>query len=181
MVVEHRSFPPDPWAGYKRCLQDLPDCSHVLIIQDDAITVPGFAEVLPLIAETHPNTPVCLWMSAIPAAAAARARRAWGKQRYIPLGPAPFVPLVAVLWPQGVASQFAWWAGSASRLTRADDGNAARWAKQTKTEFMVCVPSIVEHDDFTPTVKGGTRKESHGRSRDRVALLLAEDARDYEW
>jgi hypothetical protein len=48
-------------------------------------------------------------------------------------------------------------------------------------EFSVCVPSIVEHDDFTPTVKGGTRKESHGQARDRVAALLADDARDYQW
>jgi hypothetical protein len=45
---------------------------------------------------------------------------------------------------------------------------------------MVSVPSIVEHDDFTPTVKGG-RKESGGRARDRVALMLAADARDYDW
>lgn len=180
-VVEHTSHPPDPWAGYKRCLTDLPDCSHVLVIQDDAVPVPGFAEVLPQIAERHPDTPVCLWMSAIPASAAARARRAWGKQRYIPLGPAPFVPLVAVLWPCHLAAAFARWAETAARLTRADDGNAARWMKQARVEFAVCVPSIVEHDDFTPTVKGGTRKESQGRARDRVALLLADDACNYEW
>lgn len=180
-VVEHTSQPPDPWAGYKRCLEDLPDCSHVLIIQDDAIPVPGFAEALPMIAASHPDRPVCLWMSAIPANAAMRARRAWGKQRYVPLGPSPFVPLVAVLWPRAAAVRFREWAGTARGLTRADDGNAARWVRQTRTEFMVCVPSIVEHDDFTPTVKGGSRKESRGRARDRVALLLADDARDYEW
>lgn len=120
-------------------------------------------------------------MSAVPASAAARARRAWGKQRYIPLGPAPFVPLVAVLWPRRMVDQLARWAETASRLTRADDGNIARWMRQTKTEFMVCVPSIVEHNDFVCSVKGGSRKESHGLARDRVALLLAEDARDYEW
>lgn len=178
-MVEHTSDPPDPWAGYKRCLTDLPDCSHVLIVQDDALPVPGFADVLPDIAAANPHTPVCLWMSAIPAATAARARRA--KARYIPLGPSAFVPLVAVLWPRQVAARFAGWAQTASRLTRADDGNVARWARQSRTEFMVCVPSIVEHDDFTPTVKGGTRKESHGKARDRVALLLAADARDYPW
>lgn len=161
-------------------MTDPPDCSHLLVIQDDAVPVPGFTEVLPAIAESNPDRPVCLWMSAIPASAAARARRAWGKQRYIPLGPAPFVPLVAVLWPRRAAQGFARWAESASRLTRADDGNAARWMKQAKQEFMVCVPSIVEHDDHTPTVKGG-RQESGGRARDRVALLLADDARDYEW
>jgi hypothetical protein len=120
-------------------------------------------------------------MSAIPAATAARARRAYGKQTLVPLGPAPFVPLVAVLWPRAAAVRFREWARTARGLTRADDSNAARWMRQTKTEFLVTVPSIVEHDDFTPTVKGGTRRESHGKSRDRVALLLAADARDHDW
>ena len=180
-VVEHHSDPPDPWAGYKRCLENIPDCSHLLIVQDDAVPVAGFGEVLPQIAASNPDRPVCLWMSAIPADAAARARRAWGKQRYVPLGPAPFVPLVAVLWPRKAALSFAGWAQSASGLTRADDGNAAKWVRQSRAEFMVCVPSVVEHDDFTPTVKGGTRKESLGKARDRVALMLADDARDYIW
>lgn len=178
-VVEHTSQPPNPWAGYLRCLENVPDCSHLLIVQDDAIPVPGFAEALPQIAARHPERPVCLWMSAIPASAAGRARRT--KARYVPLGPAPFVPLVAVLWPALVAQTFAGWARAASGITRADDGNAARFMRQTGQEFMVCVPSIVEHDDFTPTVKGGTRKETQGLARDRVALLLAENALDYEW
>jgi hypothetical protein len=177
-VVEHSSTPPDPWAGYRKCLTDLPDCSHLLVIQDDAMPVPGFVEVLPQIAQ---DRPVCLWMGAIPASAAGRARRAMAKQRYIPLGPAAFVPLVAVLWPRETLEAFSQWTKSASRLTRADDGNVARWARSQRIEFMVTVPSIVEHDDFTPTVKGGTRRESHGQARDRVALLLADDARDYQW
>jgi hypothetical protein len=180
-VVAHSSEPPDPWAGYRLCLTDLPDCTHVLVIQDDAIPVPGFADALPLVAQANPNTPVCLWMSAIPASCAGRARRAYGKQRYVPLGPTNIVPLVAVLWPRARAVEFAEWAQTAARLTRADDGNAARWARQTRQEFMVAVPSIVEHDDFTPSVKGGTRGESHGRASDRVALFLAEDARAYNW
>ena len=46
-VITHQSVPPDPWAGYKACLTDPPDCDHLLIVQDDAVPVPGFAEVLP--------------------------------------------------------------------------------------------------------------------------------------
>ena len=177
-VVEHSSQPPDPWTGYKRCVTEPPDCTHLLIIQDDALPVPGFAEALPVIASDSSDRPVCLWMGAIPAAAAGRARRAHGKQRYVPLGPAPFVPLVAVLWPLAEVRAFAEWAETSSRLTRADDGNAARWMRQTRQEFLVCVPSVVEHDDFTPTVKGG-RPQTSGRDRSRVALLLAEDAADW--
>lgn len=176
-VVEHTSEPRDPWAGYKKCLTDIPDCTHLLVIQDDALPVPGFADMLPSIAQ---DDPVCLWMSTLPASAAARARRAYGKQRFVPLGPSNIVPLVAVLWPRAEAEAVLDWAATASRITRADDGNVARWMRQTRQQFMVCVPSIVEHDDFTPTVKGG-RPQTNGRDRTRVALLLAEDARDYEW
>ena len=101
-----------------------------------------------------------------------------GKQPYVPLGPAPFVPLVAVLWPRQLAIDFLAWSETAARITRADDGNAARWMRQVKQEFLVCVPSLVEHDDFTPSVKGGV-KESQGKDRSRVAMLLADDARDW--
>ncbi len=120
-------------------------------------------------------------MSAIPASCAGRVRRSFPKQRYVPLGPTNIFPLVAVLWPRACAVAFAEWAETASRLTRADDGNAARWARQTRQEIMVAVPSICEHDDFTPSVKGGTRGESQGKASDRVALFLAEDARAYTW
>ena len=141
--------------------------------------------MLPRIAATNPERPVCLWMSVIPASCAVRARRAKPGVRYIPLGPTNIVPLVAVLWPRQLAADFREWAVSARGMTRADDSNVAKWVKRLprdrKPEFMVTVPSIVEHDDFTPTVKGGTRKESKGRARDRVALMLAENALDYQW
>lgn len=176
--MEHSSQPPDPWAGYKLCLQDLPDCSHVLVIQDDAIPAVGFTDVLPTIAAENPDRPVCLWMSAMPAACAARARKAYGRQRYVPLGATPFVPLVAVLWPRHLPAQLLNWSQNVRSMTRADDGNIARWARAEKIEFMVTVPSLVEHDDFTPTVKGG-RPETQGRDRGRVAMLLASDARDW--
>lgn len=180
-VVEHSSQPPDPWEGYKLCLTDLPDCTHVLVLQDDAMPVPGFAQAVQAIAEHHPDRPVCLWMSAIPAATAGRIRRSFPKQRYVPLGPANFVPLVAVLWPRELAVRFMVWSETAARMTRADDANVARWMRQEKIEFQVAVPSICEHDDWTPSVKGGSRGESHGAASDRVALLLAEDATQYDW
>lgn len=180
LVVEHSPPVPDPWGGYQKCLTGLPDCTHLLIVQDDAQPVPGFADAVDRIAARWPDNPVCLWLSASPHNAAGRARRAWGKQLYVPLGPAAFVPLVAVLWPKVKAEEFLDWSQTAARMTRADDGNVARWMKQTKQEFMVTVPSIVEHDDFTPTVKGG-RRESKGLDRARVALLLASDAGEYDW
>lgn len=140
----------------------------------------NFAAGVERIAISNPEVPVCLFMGAMPASAAVRARRAMGKKPYIPLGPAPFVPLVAVLWPRRVAEFFLHWARSAQKLTRADDGNAAKWMKRTRQEFLVSVPSLVQHDDSEPSVKGG-RVHSPWRESWRQALFLADDALDYEW
>ena len=100
--------------------------------------------------------------------------------RYIPLGPASFVPLVAVLWPKAKAEEFLHWTRGTSRITRADDGNASRWMIRTKQQIMVTVPSLVQHNDFVPSVKGG-REYSPGAESWRQALFLAEDGLDYEW
>ncbi len=180
-IFEHSSDPPDPWTGYKRCLSDLPECSHVLIIQDDALPCRNFAEGAYQIAQRYPTLPVCLFMGAAPASAATKARRLMqrGVVRYIPLGPATFVPLVAVLWPREKAQEFLHWSGSA-RTTRADDGNCARWMIRTKQQFMVAIPSLVQHDDFVPSVKGG-RDHVPGKESWRQAVFLAEDALQYEW
>ena len=99
--------------------------------------------------------------------------------RYIPLQTAQFVPLVACLWPVQKAREFLAWAPNA-RMTRADDGNVARWASRTKQSFVVTIPSIVEHNDFVPSVKGG-REHKPGLETWRHALFLAEDAASYEW
>ena len=181
-VVEHSSSPPDPWAGYRQCLTDLPDTSHVLIVQDDALPVPGFWDAVERLAEAQPDRPVCLWMSAIPADAAIRAYKAHGKQSLIPLGTSPFVPLVCVLWPTWQARAFLEWSEKVPRLmTKADDGNVARWMRTERIEFLVAVPSIVEHDDWVPSVKGGQMGATNGASKIRVALLLAEDASTITW
>jgi hypothetical protein len=176
----HESIPPDPWAGYKQCLKDIPECSHLLIIQDDALPCVNFPAAVGQVAERHPHTPVCLFLGGAPASTAAQARRAWNKnRRYTPLLNSTFVPLVAVLWPREKAEAFLHWSRSA-RTTRADDGNAARWMRTAKQPFMVSVPSLVQHNDFTPSVKGG-RQHAYGKEAWRQAVLLAEDGADYEW
>ena len=136
---------------------------------------------LELIAEHQPDIPVCLFMSSIPAATAAIAHRLLVKgKRYIPLMNSPFVPLVAVLWPVEKAKDFLLWSETCSRITRADDGNAGRWMRQTKQPFLVTLPSLVEHNDWVPSVKGG-RQHVPGREKWRHALYLAENALDYNW
>jgi hypothetical protein len=126
------------------------------------------------------DVPVCLFLGGLPSATAVRASRAMVRgTRYIPLGPAPFMPLVAVLWPKRKAQEFLFW-GNSNKTTRADDGNAARWMKRTNQHVLVTVPSLVEHNDYVPSVKGG-RDHTPGAEKWRHAHLLAEDALDYDW
>jgi hypothetical protein len=99
-------------------------------------------------------------------------------RRYIPLGTAAFVPLVAVLWPRRKAVEFAWWARNAKGITRADDGNAAKWMRRTKQQIMVSVPSLVQHDDSQPSVKGG-RTHTPWKEHWRQALFLSEDGSEF--
>ncbi len=177
----HESDPPDPWAGYRACLSDIPDIfSHVVIAQDDCLPAPGFAFAVEWIAERHPNDPVCLFLGAFPASTAARVRRSKPDVRYVPLGPSSFMPLLCVLWPVGLARSFLAWSQTARGMTRADDGNAARWLKATRQQVWVTVPSLVEHDDYTPSVKGG-RDHVPGAEAWRRTVLLADDATNYEW
>ncbi len=118
-------------------------------------------------------------MGNIPASTALLARRSLGKKRYIPLLNAPFVPLVAVLWPVEKAKNFLFWSKEA-KISRADDGNAGRWMRQTRQPILVTVPSLVEHNDYVPSVKGG-RDHKPGLEKWRRALFLAENALDYTW
>ena len=149
-------------------------------MQDDAQPVPNFVPALQAVAERHPDTPVCLFMGSMPASTAASARRAMQKhRRYVPLLSAPFVPAPAILWPREKAEHLLFWSRSA-KTTRADDGNIAKWMRATKQPILVCVPSLVEHNDFVPSVKGG-RQHKPGAESWRRALFLAEDGLGYEW
>jgi hypothetical protein len=97
-------------------------------------------------------------------------------ERYVPLGPVSFMPLVAVLWPRRQAERFLAWA-SVNKPTRADDANAGRWARRMRQPVLCTVPSLVEHDEVTPSVKGGSVNTGSWRR----AELLASDALAYDW
>ena len=179
----HQSDPPDPWSGYKRCLTDIPsEVRHLLVVQDDAIPVAGFAAAVGRIAERHPNDPVCLFMGALPASTATLVRRAKPDVRYVPLMPAAFMPLICVLWPADVARSFLTWTETARGMSRGDDNNAGRWYRSCsrRQQVWVTVPSLVRHDDGQPSVKGGRAHTPWAESW-RQALFLAANGDDYEW
>jgi hypothetical protein len=164
----------------------LPDCSHVLVIQDDSQPVLNFAPAISSIAASNLNVPVCLFLSAIPRGTLSYALRAYRRgQVYAPVFlNSNIVPVIAILWPRAKAEEFMEWTRSGVRLRghptpRADDGIVAQWMQRTHQEFRVTVPSIVEHDVSVPSVKGGNRvwTNDHGGR----AYFLAENALDYDW
>jgi hypothetical protein len=148
------------------------------VIQDDALVCRNFAGAVDAISYSNPDVPVVLFLGGFPQGTAGNFRKAlMRKERYIWLMRSPIVPLVAVLWPKAKAQEFLDWEG---KTTRADDGNAGRWHKETNQQIRVCVPSLVEHPDMVPSVKGG-QKAHWGRDRMRVAVSFAENGLMYEW
>jgi hypothetical protein len=183
-VVEHESDPPSPWAGYELCLADLPDCSHLLIVQDDAVPADNFAEALEQIAVAQPTAPVCLFLARLPREVSRRAEIAMErKQRYVQLSWRSFLPVVAVLWPREKALEFAAWAKDNPKIgpgpSRSDDAMAGRWKLVKRQTVYACVPSIVQHPDEEPSTIGRTAQ--WGRDRGRVAAIFTDDATAFDW
>lgn len=180
----HSSDPPNPWLGYRACLSDLSDCSHLLVIQDDAEVCVNFTPAIEQIAAASPDKPVVLFLSSHPPRLAKAARMA-AKYRNVYVDSRlrinEFMPVVSVLWPRHLAEAFMAWADANPRklghgAPRSDDSVAGRWAALTNQAIRVTVPSLVEHDGSLESVKGAPTAASTFR-----AWFLAENALDYEW
>lgn len=162
---------PSPWRTYRECLFQPPgDATHLLVLQDDAIPCRNLVAAC---AEIAREDPVCLFLGGAPVRTARDARRALEKgERFVPVHPVEWVPLVAVLWPVEVAEGFLDWTAE-NRLPgdpnpRSDDAVAGRWARRTKTPIWATVPSLVQHPDMEPSLIG--KKARGGRSAWRVAF-----------
>ena len=152
------------------------------MIQDDVVVCKNFAGAVDAISFSNKDHPVVLFLGGYPQGTARKFMRALTrKDSYVWMHRSPIVPLVAVLWPKHKAEEFLSWADDHAKLmTRADDGNAGRWARDTFQEIRVCVPSLVEHPDMVPSVKGG-QQARWGKDPQRKALIVAEDGLAYNW
>jgi len=179
--VVHESDPPSPWAGYRRCLEDLPTSTHLLIVQDDAVLCRNFAPAVQQIAQANPEVPVCLFLAKHPRHTSRNAlKAAEAGERYVDLWFRDFCPVVAMLWPTYKAREFSEWAQSAKLPgqphPRSDDAVVGRWMIMTRTRIRATVPSIVDHRATIPSVKG-TPSASSGFT----AQWFCEDGLEYDW
>lgn len=166
-------------------MADPPDCSHLLIIQDDVEISRGFVPALKQIAEAQPNIPVCLFLARFPRDTRPRPEAAMKMgRRYVQLPRRNFLPIVAVLWPIAKLREFAEWAEENPHLMgnsdpRSDDAMGGRWKLRTNQTVYATVPSLVEHPDREPSTIG--KQAMWGKDRSRCAVFLAEDATDFDW
>lgn len=188
----HSSDPPSPWAGYQLALRGGldTDATHVVVLQEDTVVCRNFPLAVERIAEAKPDEPVCLFLSWLPSPIKREAQEALIRnQRYIRARPAHFCPVVAVLWPVAAAKRFLDWADSGVRLPNShglvasDDAVLAEWIKRKRETVWIALPSLVEHPDTVPSVKG-RQNAKWGRDRGRVALHWIGPDRDpleFDW
>lgn len=160
-VVETEFDPPNPWFGYLECLRDPPDCTHLLVVQDDTITCQNLTPALGEIAKAQVETPVCLFLGRTPMRTRRAALEAGARgERYVEITHGDYMPVVAVLWPVEKAAAFRDWGSSPQRLRkhngrnvveRSDDAMGGRWMKQTRQKILATIPSLIEHPDDSPS------------------------------
>jgi hypothetical protein len=170
----------DPWATYQSCLGmtrlscafggcDDPDCddpraTHLLVIQDDALPVPHlYSRLAPLVAE-RPGDLLCLYVPERPTYMGRAMQIAHAKQeRFAPIPGGMFVPLVAAVWPVWLAEECLEWVDRTptTRTRRCDDAQVARFLSRKRYQPYGVVPSLVEHDESTPSTLGLGRYPRH--------------------
>ena len=163
----------------------MPDCTHVLVLQDDVRPCQNLYEAVGGIAQRTGSTPVCLFLARLPRdVAVAQTRALKAGSRYVTWIPRSFVPVVALLWPVHLAEQFMEWAATSPRMggrqpPRSDDAMVGLWGALSKQLFAATCPSLVEHPDMEPSLIG--RRAAWGKDKGRVAQFFTEDASEYDW
>lgn len=183
--------PPSPWRGYRLCLQAFLEtkASHAVIIQDDCVVCRNFAPAIELIAQAHPNMPVCLFVSGTRSKTLnhyAQAMRS--KLRYSNIWFQDFLPVVAVLWPRTKVEEFLEWTKDMKLPgmpnPRSDDAVVGSWMKFTRQRVLATIPSLVEHPDDTLSVKWHTSQVPSGTGNKRrraFAYIGDADPLELDW
>ncbi len=161
--------PAHPWRTYRECLASLGNDAGV-IVQDDALPVPGFQELAAEVMEECPCRLITFFASRqlryggnlmLQAGARGETMASIGVHDH-------FVPVVALGYPVGMAAAVLQWAEFrrwGHRAYRADDAIVKDAAVALELDVWATVPSLVDHDHSVRSLMGTTGGKS------RQALL----------
>ena len=180
----HASVPPNPLEGYRQALSDPPDCTHLLIIQDDATVCADFAATLERVVDAKPEDPIALFLARLPRADYVAALRAMkSHHRFVTLRGQGFCPVVAMVWPIERSQNFLEWSKVAklpgNKTPRSDDAAVGHWVRTKHNRVLACVPSIVQHPDEEASIIG--LRAMWGRDKGRTSEIFDPEANQIVW
>lgn len=156
-----------------------------LILQDDAVPLPGFMAAADQARELVPNALISF---AVPGSLNYIVRsRFWRALDEHPATllqyrPVNWVSTIALAWTPDLAAKALYWDATQRTLRpnfTGDDGRIFYFARQAKVDTWLTAPCIVDHPDDTPSVmEGGS---GTGKAKRRALALLAGDAATVQW
>ena len=171
---------PSPWRGFRKCFDDLPrDCSHLVILQDDALPCRRFSERLHEAITEKPDAVVSLFVGGLPSQTRKLFYQALGRgDRWSPIFFREIHHCVGLCWPIRQAEHFIQWVGEnkipGPNPPKSDDAVVGYWARKNRNTVQVwaTVPCLVQHDDVFPSVVQGTNRFG---DRGRRAIAFIDD------
>ncbi len=163
----------NPLRTYRECLRRTPsDCTHRLVLQDDAWPCRDFHERASTAISEHPNDLICFFIPGSAGGGRNRVLRAsLAGERWAQIGAGGWIPVIAVGWPVGLIAPFLEFSELPRNVSnRSDDEILTRFVRAHRLAVWAPVPSLVEHPDVEPSLIG--REHGAGRFRSRVAALL---------
>lgn len=153
---------PNPCRGFLRCFENLPDATHMCVLQDDALPCRGFLAELELAVHDRPDDVLSLFVGGL----SGRTKRDFlaalaDGLHWSPVYFREIHHVVALVWPVPLAQQFVEWFENARvpgpKPPRSDDAVVGYWARTSHRLFWATVPCLVQHPDDMPSVVQGNR------------------------
>lgn len=184
VVVDPEPFgPTNPWRTAREAWRRTPDdCTHRLVIQDDAIVCGDFALAAEHVLGCQPRVAVsffCNWLGHQIARAqmdaCARCRAFAELPRY------GWYPTVATALPAADARDLG--AFQISQRQIADDAVFAAWALKRRRRVLQTVPSLVDHDEtvLSTVSQHASIQRRHGKGRGAACPIGETDWREIDW
>lgn len=157
-----------------------------MILQDDCVPVPGYAEAAEQVRALLPDALLafCLQGMIHSATRSEFYRALEAGQRLLRLNLRNWCPAMALGWTPALAARALEWDVNVGQKRfrdsySADDARLFYFTQWAKVEVWATVPSIVDHPDDVPSVREGSN--GRGKKAWRTLELLEGDASAIEW